>query len=129
MTALFRGFVPDAWFSEKNPRLLRDTVKKLIAETISASVFNLSGVTFIDSGGLGTLVALYTTAPQQRGDQTRQPDATRRRLAANTKLVTVFEVYDSEEQAVGSFHKSGSCLSLSAVAAAHSPAAFDSDPE
>src|ERR1700738_596360 len=46
--------------------LLRDTLKKLIAEN-SQIILNLGGVTYIDSGGLGTLVALYTTAHNAGG--------------------------------------------------------------
>ena len=61
---------------------LRDTVKQLLAQN-KRIVLNLGGVNYIDSGGLGTLVALYTTAHQGGGcDQVMQPDATGGRLAA-----------------------------------------------
>ena len=46
--------------------LLRDTVKTLIGQNPQI-VLNLAGVTYIDSGGLGTLVALYTTARNAGG--------------------------------------------------------------
>ncbi len=46
--------------------LLRDTLKKLIVEN-SQIVLNLGGISYIDSGGLGTLVALYTTAQNAGG--------------------------------------------------------------
>jgi anti-sigma B factor antagonist len=85
--------------------LLRDTVKKLLAQT-SHVVLNLAGISYIDSGGLGTLVALYTTA-QNGGGAVKLANLTQRvgDLLQVTKLVTVFEVYDSEQDAVDSFKK------------------------
>jgi anti-sigma B factor antagonist len=85
--------------------LLRDTLKKLIVEN-SRIVLNLSGISYIDSGGLGTLVALYTTA-QNAGGSVKLANLTQRvdDLLQVTKLLTVFEVYDSEEKAVESFKK------------------------
>ena len=85
--------------------LLRDTLKKLINEN-SQIVLNLGSVTYIDSGGLGTLVALYTTA-HNAGGAVKLANLTPRvgDLLQVTKLLTVFEVYDSEEEAVQSFTK------------------------
>jgi anti-sigma B factor antagonist len=85
--------------------LLRDTLKKLINEN-SQIVLNLGGVTYIDSGGLGTLVALYTTA-QNAGGAVKLANLTQRvgDLLQVTKLLTVFEVYDSEDKAIQSFGK------------------------
>jgi anti-sigma B factor antagonist len=84
---------------------LRDMVKKLIAER-NDLVLNLSGVNYIDSGGLGTLVALYTTA-RNNGGSIKLANLTQRvgDLLQVTKLVTIFDVYDSEQKAVDSFRK------------------------
>ena len=84
---------------------LRDTVKKLIADNKDV-VLNLGGVTYIDSGGLGTLVSLYTSA-QTAGGAIKLANLTQRigDLLQVTKLVTIFEVFPSEEQAVKSFTK------------------------
>jgi anti-sigma B factor antagonist len=86
--------------------ILRDTVKKLINDH-KRVVLNLSGVNYVDSGGLGTLVSLYTTA-QNAGGAIKLANLTQRigDLLQVTKLITVFEVFDSEEQAVHSFSKS-----------------------
>jgi len=86
-------------FGEESANL-RDTVKKLINENKNI-VLNLSGVSYIDSGGLGTLVALYTSA-QTNGGKIKLASLTPRvgDLLQVTKLVTIFEVYDNEEQAV-----------------------------
>ena len=85
--------------------LLRDTVKKLIGEN-SQIILNLAGISYIDSGGLGTLVALYTTA-HNAGGSVKLANLTQRvgDLLQVTKLLTVFEVYDSEEKAIESFKK------------------------
>ena len=85
--------------------LLRDTLKKLIGEN-SQIVLNLGNICYIDSGGLGTLVALYTTA-QNAGGAVKLANLTQRvgDLLQVTKLLTVFEVYDSEEKAIASFGK------------------------
>ena len=84
---------------------LRDQVKALISED-GRLVLNLSEVSYIDSGGLGTLVALYTTA-RNAGASVKLARLTQRvgDLLQLTKLLTVFEVYNSEEEAVESFRK------------------------
>jgi len=84
---------------------LRDTVKKLLAER-NRLVLNLSGINYIDSGGLGTLVALYTTA-RTAGGAVKLANLTQRvgDLLQVTKLVTIFEIYDNEQRAVDSFMK------------------------
>jgi len=84
---------------------LRDTVKMVITQT-KRIVLNLSGVNYIDSGGLGTLVALYTTA-RNNGGWIKLANLTPRvgDLLQVTKLLTVFDVYDSEQKALDSFRK------------------------
>src|SRR5437588_5490150 len=83
--------------------LLLDTAKKMINEN-KRIVLNLSGVSYIDSGGLGTLVSLFTTA-QKAGGSIKLANLTERvgDLLQVTKLLTVFEVYDSEEKALDSY--------------------------
>jgi anti-sigma B factor antagonist len=84
---------------------LRDTVRMVITQS-KRVVLNLSGVTYIDSGGLGTLVALYTTA-RNNGGAIKLANLTQRvgDLLQVTKLVTIFDVYDCEEKAIESFKK------------------------
>lgn len=89
-------------FGEESAEL-RDTVKQLLTQN-KRIVLNLGGVNYIDSGGLGTLVALYTTA-HQAGGSIKLCNLTQRvgDLLQVTKLLTIFEVYDSEEKAVEAF--------------------------
>jgi anti-sigma B factor antagonist len=82
---------------------LRDTIKQLLLEN-KRIVLNLGEVNYIDSGGLGTLVALYTSA-SHGGAKIKLANLTKRvgDLLQVTKLLTVFEVYDSEEKALQAF--------------------------
>ena len=88
-------------FGEESAEL-RETVKKLIAQS-GRIVLNLAHVSYIDSGGLGTLVALYTTA-RNAGGSIKLANLTERvgDLLQVTKLLTVFEVFDSEKGALES---------------------------
>ncbi len=81
---------------------LRDTVKQILTES-KRIIINLGEVTYIDSGGLGTLVALYTSA-QKTGAAIRLTNLTKRvgDVLQVTKLLTVFDVYDNEKKALES---------------------------
>lgn len=82
---------------------LRETVRDLIVQN-GRIILNLSDVNYIDSGGLGTLVALFITA-RSAGAAIKLANLTERvgDLLQVTKLLTVFEVYDSEGKALESF--------------------------
>jgi anti-sigma B factor antagonist len=84
---------------------LHNTVKDLLKETRQI-VLNLGEVTYIDSGGLGTLVSLFTSA-RSRGADIKLANLTERvgDLLQVTKLLTVFDVYDGEDKAVRAFRK------------------------
>ncbi len=82
---------------------LRDSVKKLLSST-KQLVLNLSGVSYIDSGGLGTMVGVYSSARASGADIKLTGLGQRLRdVLAITKLATVFEVYDTEQQAIAAF--------------------------
>jgi anti-sigma B factor antagonist len=85
--------------------LLRESIKKAIAEN-NRIVLNLGDVSYIDSGGLGTLVSLRTSA-QNAGGTIKLTNLTKRvgDLLQVTKLLTVFDVYDSDAEAIESFRK------------------------
>jgi len=84
---------------------LRDTVKQLIPDN-KRIILNLGEINYIDSGGLGTLVALYTSATSA-GASIKLANLTKRvgDLLQVTKLLTVFDVYDSEAKALEAFRK------------------------
>lgn len=83
--------------------LLREEVKKALPDN-KRIVLNLGEISYIDSGGLGTLVALHTTA-LGAGATIKLANLTKRvgDLLQVTKLLTVFDVHDSEYKALESF--------------------------
>ena len=82
---------------------LRDTIKKDLAEN-NRIVLNLGNVNYLDSGGIGTMVSLFTSARNAGGD-IKLLHLTKRvgDLLQITKLITVFESYDDEQKAVNAF--------------------------
>src|SRR5712671_4914227 len=87
---------------------LRETLKRLLTSTRQI-VLNLSGVTYIDSGGLGTLVGVYSSARSGGADVKLTGLGQRLRdVLQVTKLATVFQVFETEQEALASLgHGSG----------------------
>ena len=83
--------------------LLRQKVKELLPDT-KCIVLNLADVSYIDSGGLGTLVSLYTSA-RSAGSDIKLANLTKRvdHLLQITKLITVFATYDNATDAAQAF--------------------------
>lgn len=86
----------------------RKKVHELIDEGRPRIVVDLDGVTYIDSSGIGMMVAKVKTARERQGD-IKLLRLTRRtqHLLAMLKLVLVFEVFEDEAAAVRSFSWSG----------------------
>jgi anti-sigma B factor antagonist len=88
--------------------LLRSTLKTVLSSTKNV-VLDLSQVNYIDSGGLGTLVGVYSSARGAGADIKLCGLSSRLRDTLQvTKLVTVFEVYDNRQQATAAFQDSAS---------------------
>ena len=87
--------------------ILKDKVNSLILDGRKKIILNLAGVPYIDSSGLGEIVRTYTTVSRQ-GGSLKLLNLTRRitDLLSITKLLTVFETHDSEDDAVRSFSAS-----------------------
>ena len=84
--------------------LLKDKIQSLLQQGRRKLVLNLSGVSYVDSAGLGQLVQAYSTATNHGGTLKLANVANRLRdLLVVTKLVTVFESHESEAAAVASF--------------------------
>ena len=84
--------------------LLKKEIDSLIQKDQKKLLLNLEGVPYIDSAGLGEIVRTYTTVSRQ-GGKLRLLNLTKRiqDLLAITKLLTVFETYESEPDAIKSF--------------------------
>jgi anti-sigma B factor antagonist len=92
---------------------LRELIKKDLAAN-NRIVLNLANVNYIDSGGIGTMVSLYTSARNAGGD-IKLVHLTKRvgDLLQITKLITVFESYDDEQKAVNAFNTTNPRPSMS----------------
>ncbi len=84
---------------------LRQELKHVL-ESSRQIVLNLADVNYIDSGGLGTLVGVYSSARSAGADIKLSGLGQRLRdVLQVTKLVSVFEAFDSEQAAVAAFRK------------------------
>lgn len=83
---------------------VRDAVRNEIDKGFKNILLNMGEITYIDSAGLGELIAAYTTV-KNRGGYLKLLNLTKRlhELMQITKLYTVFDVYDDEAKALGSF--------------------------
>ena len=84
--------------------LLKDKINSLIQQGHKKLVMNLEGVPYVDSAGLGEIVRTYTTVSRQGGNL-KLLNLTKRieDLLAITKLLTVFDVFETEQEALNSF--------------------------
>ncbi|MBK7599834.1 MAG: STAS domain-containing protein [Acidobacteria bacterium] len=83
---------------------LKRKIDELIERKDIKVVLNLENVPYMDSGGLGEIVRSYTTVKRAGGDL-KLLHATKRisDLLTITKLITVFEIFEDEASAAGSF--------------------------
>jgi anti-sigma B factor antagonist len=83
---------------------LRSAIRRLAQEGKKKILLNLEKVGYMDSTGLGELIASYTTVSRDGGQlKLLQLSGKLQDLLVITKLLTVFDVYDSESDALGSF--------------------------
>jgi anti-sigma B factor antagonist len=84
--------------------VLRDTVASIVFQGEKQIVLNLAGVPYMDSGGLGELVRCSMVARKAEGT-VKLVNLTSKisDLLAITKLLNVFDTFDSEAQALASF--------------------------
>ena len=87
--------------------LLKDKVNSLVNQGHRKIILNLADVPYVDSAGLGEIVRTYTTV-SKNGGSLKLLNLTKRitDLLAITKLLTVFETFDAESEAVRSFSAS-----------------------
>ena len=83
---------------------LRGAIRRLLGEGKSKILLNLAGVGYIDSSGIGELVSSFT-AVNKEGGTLKLLKLTQKiqDLLAITKLLTVFDVFDEESEALSSF--------------------------
>ena len=84
--------------------LLKDKIHSLLHQGRRHFLLNLGGVPYIDSAGIGEVVSTYSTVSRE-GGSLKLLNLTKRihDLLAITKLLTVFETFSAEADAVRSF--------------------------
>jgi anti-sigma B factor antagonist len=84
--------------------MLKDKMGSLVQQGKKKVLLNLGDVSYVDSAGLGAIVQAYATL-NKNGGSLRLLNATKRikDLLSITKLLTIFETYDNEAEAVKSF--------------------------
>ena len=87
---------------------LRDKIRELLSAGHTNFLVNLSGVSYMDSTGVGALVGSFTTI-RGRGGQMKLSNLSQRTkdLLIMTKLLTVFDVFDNELDGIKSFATKG----------------------
>ena len=83
---------------------LRGAIRRLLGEGKKKILLNLGSVGYVDSSGIGELVSSFT-AVNKEGGQLKLLNLTQKiqDLLAITKLLTVFDTYDNESDALGGF--------------------------
>lgn len=83
---------------------LRNTVRRLLGDGKKKILLNLGSVGYIDSSGIGELVSSFTAVNKEDGTL-KLLNLTQKiqDLLAITKLLTVFDVFDSEADALASY--------------------------
>ena len=84
--------------------LLKDKLQSLLHQGKKNILFNLEQVSYVDSAGLGAIVSAYTTVTRE-GGSLKLANVTKKLqdLLSITKLLTVFETFDSEGEALRSY--------------------------
>ena len=84
--------------------LLKDKIQSLLQQGHKKLVLDLGGVAYVDSAGLGQLVQIHATT-KSNGGAMKMANVTKKLkdLLVVTKLLTVFDSYDSEAEALASF--------------------------
>jgi anti-sigma B factor antagonist len=82
----------------------RESLTKLSEAGVRTIILNMQGIDYVDSTGLGALVMVYTTQ-NKAGGKVKLLNLSQRQieLLVMTKLATVFEIFDDEQDAVNSF--------------------------
>ena len=103
-----RGTFPAERFARdldhRGRKIDRRHVRGLLEQGNKKVLVNLGGVDYVDSSGIGELVSCYTTTKNQ-GGQLKLLNLTKKikDLLQITKLLTVFETFDSEDEALRSY--------------------------
>jgi anti-sigma B factor antagonist len=96
----------DITLSKGGDVLIKDKVQSLLQQGHRKLLLDLGNVSYVDSAGLGQLVQVYATTSHMGGSlKLVRVTKKLKDLLVLTKLLTVFETFDTEAEAVASFKK------------------------
>jgi anti-sigma B factor antagonist len=101
---------------DEGAQRLKDKINSLIMQGRTAVVLNLADVSYIDSGGLGQLVACYGSLARRGALKLLHVSKRNHDLLSITRLVTVFDTFDSEDEALQSFQQGAVVSPVTAIA-------------
>ena len=98
--------VGDITLNKGGDVLLKDKIQSLLQQGRKKVLMDLGGVSYVDSAGLGQLVQVHATSTNH-GGSLKILNVTKRLkdLLVVTKLLTVFDTYENEAEALASFDK------------------------
>src|SRR5437879_941674 len=80
---------------------LRDLTRRLLDDGHRSLVINLTNLSYIDSSGLGQMIAIWTSIRNRNGNMTVLRPSTRvQKLFEITRLASIFEIFEDEQQAI-----------------------------
>lgn len=83
---------------------LRELITSALEDGATKILLNLGGVTAIDSSGIGEMVACYTTVTNRDGQLKLMKLSPKiNDILQVTQLITVFDVFDTEDEALATF--------------------------
>jgi anti-sigma B factor antagonist len=101
---------------DQDAQQLKDKINSLILQQRTKVVLNLGEVSYIDSGGLGQLVASYGSLSKTTGGlKLLKVNKRNHDLLSITRLVTIFDTFDSEAEAVKSFESPSGSAAVAGV--------------
>ncbi len=85
---------------------IRELIDQALADGIKYILLDLAGVSTIDSSGIGEMVACYTTVTKQDGQlKLLRLSPKINDILQVTQLITVFDVFDDEDEAIAAFSR------------------------
>ena len=89
---------------EPDTTTIREKIHSLVSDQVKQVVLDLGGVSYMNSSGLGTLIAALTTVRNSGGDlRLARVEGKVQNLFVMTQLVKVFDTYETVDRALSSF--------------------------
>lgn len=86
---------------EEGTRALRSALTSAVASGVRLCLLDMRDVTYLDSGGVGLLVAMFRHVTSRGGQfKLLRPSAAARRVLGISHLTRVFDIFDEESDAL-----------------------------